>query len=61
MLGNHLLEHFLRFFRVSGHGEFVGMVNATNDEFFIHSYREDGVTLLEFFVSSIVGVVVREY
>ncbi len=32
------------------------MMNAADDEFFIHPYGEDCVTLFEFFVPFVVGI-----
>ncbi len=61
MFRDHFFEHPFRLVHVHGSSEFVGMMDAADDKFFIHSYSEDGVALLEFFVPTIIGVSVGEY
>ncbi len=58
MFGNHFLECLLWLVCVGSGSEFVSVVNATNDEFFIHLYCEDGVPFFELFVPTIVRVAI---
>ncbi len=37
------------------------MMDTVNDEFFVHSYGEYRIAFFEFFIPTIVGIVVREY
>ncbi len=56
IFGNHFFECSFRLIHVCSGGEFVSVVDAANDEFLIHSYGEDGISLLEFFVPFVVGI-----
>ncbi len=60
MFWHHFLQSLLRLVCVCGGSEFVGMVNTPDDEFLIHSYGENGVSFLEFFVPTIIGVGIGE-
>ncbi len=60
VFGNHFFEGLLRLVCIGCSSEFVSMMDAADDEFFIHSYRKDGVAFLEFFVPTVIGVVVGE-
>ncbi len=37
------------------------MVHCADDQFFLHSYGEDGITILEFFVPSVIRVCIRKF
>ncbi len=57
---DHFFEGFLWLVRIGGGRKFVGVMNTSDDEFFIHSYGEDGISLFEFFIPTVVGVCIRE-
>lgn len=56
MFGHQLFEGLLGLFGVSLGCQVVGMVHSANGDFFVHSYREDGVSFFELFVPSVIGV-----
>ncbi len=61
MLRDHFFECLLRLVSVGGSGEFVGVMDASDNEFFVHSYGEDGIAFFEFLIPTVVGIVIREY
>ncbi len=56
MFWYHFFECSFQLIRIGGSSEFVGMMDAMDDEFFIHPYCEDGIAFLEFFIPTIVRI-----
>ncbi len=56
VFGYHFFKGSFRFFRVGCCSQVIGMMDCSDDEFFVHADREDGFSFLEFFVPFVVGI-----